>query len=134
MTIIVVVAEVDSHASEGLAILVIADAGKKADFVEGTVSIIVVEKALDRVVCDKNIREAIPIVVGKGNTQPLAMRIGDSSPLRNVGEGTVTVVVIQDIRQAIVVIRMAVRTDPIRRSFAAIAVGLECPINVASDE
>ena len=97
MAIVVVVAEVDSHACESLAVLVVADAGEKTDFGESAVAIVVVEEALHGVVGDKNIGEAIAVVVGKGNAESLAMRIGDSGLLGNVGEGAVPIVVIEDI-------------------------------------
>src|SRR5258708_15572388 len=113
--IVVVVAEVDSHACEGLAVFVVAHAGEQADFAKRAVAIVVIEETLHRIVRYKNIGKTIAVVVGKGNSEPLATRIGDSGLLRNIGESTVAVVVIEDIRQAVVVIGVAVGTNAVGR-------------------
>src|SRR4029077_12231858 len=51
--------------------------------------------------------------------------------LRNIGEGAVSIVVIENIRQAVVVIWMAVGTNAVRRSFPTEAIRLKRPVDVA---
>src|SRR5581483_9628404 len=132
--VIVVVAEVDAHAGERLAILVVADAGQQAHFAESAVAEITVQKALHGVIGDKDVCETVSIVVCKGNSQALAVRIGDSRLLRNVGKRAVSVVVVENVRQATVIIGMAVGANAIRRSFPTIAIVFEGSIHVASDK
>ena len=106
--VVVIIAEVDSHPRESFAVLVIADAGEQPDFAERAVAVVAVEEALHRVVGNKNVGEAISVVVSERNAETLAMRIGYSGLLRNVGKGAVPVVVIQNIRQPVVIIRVAI--------------------------
>src|ERR1700730_2175164 len=59
------------------------------------------------------------------------MRTGDSGLLRNISEGAVSIVVIENIRQAVVVIWVAVGTNAVRRSFPTEAIRLKRPVDVA---
>src|SRR5207302_4224579 len=132
--IVVVVVEIDAHASESLAVLVVADAGTQSEFGERAITIIVIQKALHGIVRNKNIRPPIPIVVGEGNPQSLAMRVGKSRLLRDVGKRAIPIVVVQDVAQAVVVVWMTVGANAVRRPFSAVPVVLKCPINVSGDE
>ena len=92
-----------------------------------------VEKALHRVVSDKDVSEAVAVVVGERDSQSFAAGIGDTRLLRNVGEGAVAVIVIQNVGDAVIVVGMTVGTVA-GLLLPAVAVGLETPIQVARNE
>src|SRR4029077_5261403 len=100
---------------------------------ERTVTLVMVEEALHGIVGHKNICETVVVVIGERYSQPFTIGIGHASLGRYVGERTVPVVVIEDVGNAIVIVRMTVRAVT-RPSLSAIAVGLKAPINVAGDE
>ena len=96
--VVVVVGEVHAHAGEGLAVLVEADAGKQADLAERAVPVVVIQERLHRVVRHVDVHEAVAIVVGKGDAEALAVRIGDAGLRRDIGERAVAVVAVEDVR------------------------------------
>src|SRR5438270_10309625 len=93
MAIIVEVAEVDTHSGKGLAVLVVTHACQEAHLAERTVAVVVVQEALHGIIGYENICKAIPVIIGKGHTEPLAIRIGDTGFRGNVGERAVPIVV-----------------------------------------
>ena len=131
--VVVVIGEVDAHAREGLAVLVEADACDQADLREGSVALVVEQKALNRIVGDVDVGEAVVVVVGERDAQPLARRLRDGRRGRHIGERPIAVVVEQQVGHALEVVRMAVR--PVARLFpAAVTVVLKRPLHVARDE
>ena len=114
--IIIVVAEIRAHAGEGLAILVVSNARQQPDFAERAVAVVVVEKTLHRIVGDEDVGEAIAVVVGERDAQSFAIGIGDAGFLGNVGEGAVSIVVIENVGRR----RRSCRDDNRRDSPASV--------------
>src|SRR5690348_6811890 len=133
-SVVIVIAEINSHAGESLAIFVVAHARKQTNFRERTIPIVVIQKALDRVIGDKDIGESIAIVVRKRDAESLAVWVGDSRLLRNICEGTVAIIVIKDVRESRVVVGMAIGANSQRRFLTTVAIVLECPIDVTRNE
>ena len=133
MTVVVEVAEVRPHAGERFALLGEADAGHQSDLLEGAVAVVAEEERLNRIVGHVHVDESVSVVVRKRDAQPLARGRRDGRLRRHVGERAVAVVAIQDIRNRIEVVRVAVR--PVAGLLLpAITVLLEAPVEVAGDE
>ncbi len=63
--VIIVVAEVDSHAGERLSIFVVPNPGEQAYFRKGAFSIFVIQKTLNRIVSNEYIGKSIAVIVGE---------------------------------------------------------------------
>src|SRR2546430_6877083 len=64
-TVIVVIAEVGPHHCKRFAVLIVGNACGKADFDERAISVVVVQEARHRIVGDKDVREAVVVIIGK---------------------------------------------------------------------
>src|SRR5437773_9112918 len=64
-TVIVVIAEVGPHPCKHFAVLIVGNACGKADFGERAISVVVVQEASHRIVGDKDVREAVVVIIGK---------------------------------------------------------------------
>jgi hypothetical protein len=64
-TVIVVIAEVSPHPCKHFAVLIVGNACEQADFGERAISVVVVQEARHRIVGDKDVREAVVVIIGK---------------------------------------------------------------------
>src|SRR5207244_4777244 len=132
-TIVIVIAEVHAHAGEGLSVFVVSHSGKQARLAKRTVSVVVIKKALHRIVGHEDIRNPVPAVISKCHPKALAMRIRDSGFLGNIRKRSVSIVVIENVGHTFVIVRMAVSTIS-RPLLSAKAVGFEAPVHITCDE
>ena len=83
--VVVVIAEVDTHAGERLPILVQRDAREQPLFGEGALASVVEQEAREGVVGHVDVDPAIVIVIGEGDAETLARRARDARLHRDVG-------------------------------------------------
>ena len=133
MAVVVVVGEVHAHPGEGLAVFVEPHAREQADLREGAVPIVVVQKALHRVIGHIDVDEAVAVVVAERHAEALAWRRRDAGLRRDVGERAVAVVAVQEVRRGIEIVRVTVGAVA-WLVLAAMAVLLEAPLQIAGHE
>ena len=116
--VIVVIGEVDAHSGKRLPFGVHRHSGLEADFLEGSIRLLMKEELGHRVIGDKNIHAPVVVVVGEGKPQGLG-RLVEPQLMRNLGEIAVAVVVIhkqgdrlEDIGVANAAVSFAVLTAP----------------------
>src|SRR6266403_2542029 len=131
--VVVIVAEVHSHAREGFSILIEGEAGFERHFRECSVVIIFKELLWERVIGYKDVRPSVAIKVVYCNPQRLAWRRCDAASLRDILESAVAVVVVNQARYGAKLIRVAIRTIP-RTMRTAIDVPCKVPIKVPCDD
>src|SRR5947208_7266775 len=132
-TVIVVVAEVSPHPCKRFAVLIVGNACRKADFGERAISVVVVQEARHRIVGDKDVREAVVVIIGKRYPQSFAFRVSNASLRGNVGKCSVPIIVIEDVRDALKIVGMAVGPQA-GFLFSTIAVVPEAPIHITGHE
>src|SRR6267378_811085 len=92
----------DAHAGLGLAIGAESAAGFHGDVGEGAVFFILIEGAGGGIVGDVNVRPAIVVEIGGEHTEAVgAVGLQNAGFFADVGEGAVTIVVIQNIFSAV---------------------------------
>ena len=67
--VVIIVGEIDAHASVGAAVAVNGDLREETDFLEGTVAFVMVEKFDHGVVGDEKVNVAVTIVIRKRDAQ-----------------------------------------------------------------
>src|SRR5438034_9918369 len=75
-----------------MSILVIAETRRERYLLEAPIVPVAEQLLRDRVVCDENVRPAIPVKVVDGNTESFARRSRNPALLRNISEGAIAIV------------------------------------------
>src|SRR5207302_489908 len=131
--VIIEVAEVRAHARKGLPVLVVAHSGQQSHFRESAIPVVVVQEALHRVIGHKDIGETVAVVIGKTHSQALAVRIRYTGFGGDIGERAVAIVVIEDVRHAVVIVGMTVGAET-GSLLSAIAIRLKGPVHISSNQ
>ena len=106
--VVVDVARVGAHPGQRLARLGVGDPGHEADLLERAVLQVVEQEVGLRVVGDEQVHVAVAVEVGEADAHALADQLADPALDRDVRERAVAVVVVERVRQALVVVRVAV--------------------------
>src|SRR5271168_4098719 len=93
--IVIIILEDGAHPRKALAVGRERDPRFKRAFLKSTIAVVVEEVLLHAVVGDKNVREAISVVVGERNAERLSFFCRNTGPLADVLEGTVAAVPIE---------------------------------------
>src|SRR5579859_1209315 len=105
--VIVVIGKIDAHSRISAAIAVHGDLSEEADFLKRPVPFGVIKKFNHRVIGDDDVNVAIAIVIGDGDAKSFA-RFRKADLLRDFGEMTVAVIVIDQRSDRLEIVGMAV--------------------------
>src|SRR5216684_5914736 len=95
--IVIVVAKRDTHGSHGAAARRESHTAEQPNFVERPIVFIMVEIGIQSVVGHEQVRPAIVIVVGGSHREILTFRLVDPRYRRCVGEGSIAIIVIENV-------------------------------------
>src|SRR5205814_10403169 len=84
--------EIHAHAGESMALIVVGDAARQADFLKGSVTLVPKKLLRKRIVGNQDVGPAIPVKIVERNSESFTGRTANSRRLRNVGEGAVPLV------------------------------------------
>src|SRR5260370_33385940 len=105
---VVEIAEMRAHAGKGLAILVVAGARRQRDVGECAIAVVVIKEALHGVVSHEDVGVSVAVEIGESDAKRFPLYIGDAGFCRHIGEGSLAVVVIQDVCDSMEIVRMAI--------------------------
>ena len=131
--VVIDIAKVDTHGGKGAPIIVDGDSGGQSHFPEAALAFVVEEEIGLGVVGDQDIDAAIAIVIGKCHAHALADVTADSRGFGDVSEGAVSVVVIEGVGEAGVVVGMTMEQSA-GAGIAAGGLGLRVPHHVVHHE
>src|SRR5688572_4443174 len=126
------VGHIGSHSRQRPSFDTECDASPESDFFKTSLSLVVEKEIRHGIVGDINIVPSVTVIVSKNHTEPVSVRTVNAGFLRHVGKGTVTVVAIEDVRKAVVDIRMAVHAKVSRCRTVLIVV--DGKVNVVGHE
>src|SRR5205085_80217 len=106
--VIIIVAEVRSHAGNRGAVNGKRHAGGERDFFKSPIATIVKEKIGLAIVGYKHVHEAVVIVVGKRQAHPAPHKLADARFLCDVLEGPIATVPVEGVAEALEITGMAV--------------------------
>ena len=128
----IVIGGIDAHAGARHAGLAERDAGRRCDILESAVAKVPIQLVRLRVVRDEQIDPSVVVEVEHRNAESLRRRILQPGAARDVFEGAVAAVAIQDGALPVVGFRRAVRLRlPVERAEEVL---LDRPFDVARDE
>src|SRR5205807_3743313 len=104
-----------------------------SNFAQSPVTLVVEKKFANGVIGNHNVNAAIMVEVGDGDPQPFAFEFGEAGLLRDIGEMTFAIVVIQDRRDAVENVRAAIAATA-RQMLSAVGVVIKRPVQVAGDD
>jgi hypothetical protein len=90
--VVIVIAKVETHGRDGIAILVVGDAGGQALLAERAVALVVKQEVGHRIVRDHHVQPPIAVVVSEGQAHAFAKVSGDARLARDVAKGSISLV------------------------------------------
>ena len=128
--IVIIIGEIDTHASVSAAVAVNGDFGEEADFFEGAVAFVVIEKFDHGVVGDEEVNVAVAVVIGESDAQGFA-GLREAVLLRDFRKVAVAIVVIDERRNGLKNVGVTIGAVALF-VFAAPDI-VEIPLEVAED-